>query len=47
MKKKYSNIRPYGEWLAENVVTLDTLLDSVPDGVKVIPTINEASMAPG
>ena len=46
MKKKYANVRPYGNWLAEEVVSLQQLLDSVPESVRVVPPINEAASAP-
>eukprot|EP00887_Chlorella_sp_A99_P003952 scaffold11.g3952.t1 len=42
MKKRYAGTRPYGNWLAEQTVPLQELLDSVPDSVKVVPPINDA-----
>ena len=31
MKKRYSSAKPYGEWLAQEVVTLEQIMASVPE----------------
>lgn len=31
MKKRYSSAKPYGEWLAQELVTLDAIVRSVPE----------------
>ena len=31
MKKRYSSAKPYGEWLAQELVTLQQIVDSVPE----------------
>lgn len=47
MKKKYSTARPYGTWLSEEVVTLDQIVASVPEKLRVAPPILEAGPAVG
>ena len=39
MKKKYATERPYGNWLEEEVVELKDILESVPESVRVVPSI--------
>lgn len=31
MKKRYSSAKPYGEWLSQELVTLEQIVQSVPD----------------
>lgn len=31
MKKRYSSAKPYGEWLAQELVTLEHIVRSVPE----------------
>ncbi len=31
MKKRYSSAKPYGEWLAQELVTLEQIVRSVPE----------------
>lgn len=45
MKKKYSTARPYGQWLQEEVVSLEQIVASVPEKLRVAPPINEAHPA--
>ncbi|KAI7845826.1 hypothetical protein COHA_000736 [Chlorella ohadii] len=42
MKKRYSSAKPYGEWLAQELVTLDAIVRSVPERARVAPPIREA-----
>jgi hypothetical protein len=46
MKKKYSSARPYSSWLAEEVVTLDEIIKSVPPELCRPPPIKEALPEP-
>lgn len=39
MKDKYANKKPYGQWLDAQVVTLSDLVESVPDHLLKVPTI--------
>ena len=41
MKERYARRRPYGEWLAENVVTLKTILAELPEAQRVPPSCAE------
>lgn len=45
MKKRYSSAKPYGEWLAQEVVTVEQIARSVPDKVLIPPPIREATPA--
>ncbi|GBG74300.1 hypothetical protein CBR_g18711 [Chara braunii] len=40
MKKQYSAARPYGEWLAKQMLTLEDITESVPKEKLLPPTIN-------
>jgi len=39
MKEKYANKKPYGKWLDAQVATLPDLVESVPDHLLKVPTI--------
>ncbi len=39
MKEKYANKKPYGKWLAAQVATLPDLVESVPEHLLKVPTI--------
>ena len=39
MKEKYANKKPYGKWLEAQVATLPDLVESVPEHLLKVPTI--------
>ena len=39
MKEKYTKMRPYGEWLAEQTVILQQIIDSVPEERRQAPPV--------
>jgi hypothetical protein len=39
LKERYTTMRPYGEWLAQETVSLQQLLSSVPAELRVPPPI--------
>ncbi len=39
MKEKYANKKPYGKWLDAQVATLSDLVESVPEHLLKVPTI--------
>ena len=40
MKQRYTTMRPYGEWLANNAVTLNQVVQSVPEHERAIPPLH-------
>ncbi|KAL4855140.1 Glutamate synthase [NADH] [Chlorella vulgaris] len=46
MKKRYSSAKPYGEWLAQEVVTLAQIEGSVPEAALTPPPIRDSKPAP-
>ena len=46
MKEKYTKMRPYGEWLAENTVVLQQIIDSVPEEQRQAPPVLPAGALP-
>lgn len=46
MKTKYADARPYGAWLKKEVVSLENIMESVPEAHQLVPPINEALPAP-
>ena len=43
MKEKYTKMRPYGEWLAEQTVILQQIIDAVPAEQRRAPPVLPAS----
>jgi glutamate synthase (NADPH/NADH) len=43
MKERYTTMRPYGEWLAQETVSLQQLMDSVPAELRIPPPVVPAS----
>ncbi|KAL4421584.1 hypothetical protein ABPG75_010875, partial [Micractinium tetrahymenae] len=41
MKKRYSSAKPYGEWLAQELVTLEQIVKSVPETALLPPPIKD------
>lgn len=39
MKERYTTLRPYGEWLEQETVSLQQLVDSVPAELRVPPPV--------
>lgn len=39
MKERYTTLRPYGEWLEQETVSLQQLVDSVPAEQRVPPPV--------
>ena len=39
MKEKYTKMRPYGEWLAEQTVILQQIIDAVPEEQRQPPPV--------
>lgn len=39
LKERYTSMRPYGEWLAQETVSLQQLVDSVPEELLVPPPV--------
>ncbi len=46
MKEKYTKMRPYGEWLAEQTVILQQVIDSVPPEQRRAPPVLPAGALP-
>ena len=46
LKERYTSMRPYGEWLAQETVTMQDLMDSVPPEQRVPPPVLPAGVAP-
>lgn len=46
MKEKYTKMRPYGEWLAEQTVVLQQLIDSVGPEQRQSPPVLPAGARP-
>lgn len=47
MKERYTTLRPYGEWLEQETVTLQQLVDSVAPELRVPPPVVPAAAAAG
>lgn len=48
MKKRYSSAKPYGEWLAQELVSLDAIVRSVPErGEPGVPPLAARGRAGG
>ena len=45
LKERYTSMRPYGEWLAQETVTMQDLIDSVPPEQRVPPPVLPAGVA--
>lgn len=45
MKQRYTHMRPYGKWLAEQTVTLEDIVSSVPEAQRVPPAIPGVAVA--
>lgn len=43
MKERYTTARPYGEWLEQETVSLQQLVDSVPAELRVPPPVVPAN----
>lgn len=43
MKERYTTARPYGEWLEQETVSLQQLVDSVPAELRVSPPVVPAA----
>ena len=46
MKEKYTKMRPYGEWLAEETVILQQIIDAVPAEQRQAPPVLPAGALP-
>lgn len=46
MKEKYTKMRPYGEWLAEQTVVLQQIIDAVPEEKRQAPPVLPAGALP-
>jgi len=46
MKEKYTKMRPYGEWLAEQTVILQQIIDAVPEEQRQPPPVLPAGALP-
>ena len=46
MKEKYTKMRPYGKWLAEETVILQQIIDAVPAEQRQAPPVLPAGALP-